>query len=383
MTIFMKLDLILFISFLFSLCGCVQKPSLHQLKWELSQINGFPSSERGMEQGVSACYAGILGHKIILAGGCNFPDVPASQGGKKKFYHGIYMADLPSDSVFHWRKVGDIPLPMAYGFSAVHANRLICVGGTDGTCSQSAVWSIRLTEETDGVVVDSLPSLPYTLDNMCGLVVGDRLLVAGGNSDGIPSNDFLSLNLQDVSSGWEVLPSFPGDARIQPVCAAQQVGEGYRFYLFGGFAPAVSGKQPSLSIDGYCYSSETKQWSALAAPSDETGETVSLGGGTGVILQNRWALFTGGVHKDIFLSALRSPAKDYLLHAPEWYRFNDRLFLFDMQQHSWTVLLRSSHLARAGAVLVGDGVNSFYNINGELKPGIRTPEITQISCVEK
>ena len=125
MTIFMKLDLILFISFLFSLCGCVQKPSLHQLKWELSQINGFPSSERGMEQGVSACYAGILGHKIILAGGCNFPDVPASQGGKKIFYHGIYMADLPSDSVFHWRKVGDLPLPMAYGFSAVHANRLI------------------------------------------------------------------------------------------------------------------------------------------------------------------------------------------------------------------------------------------------------------------
>jgi len=380
----MKIKFALFFLFLLSMYGCMNHSSFLPVSCCLSQMVGFPSVESGIEKGVSACYAGVVNGQLLLAGGCNFPELPASQGGKKKFYRGIYVTDLPSDSLLHWRKVGDLPFPMAYGVSVVYKDRFICVGGTDGICPQSAVWSIRMAGETaEELEIDSLPSLPFSLDNMCGLVVGDRLLVAGGNSNGIPSNEFLCLNLQDVASGWKVLPSFPGDARIQPVCAAQQVGEGFLFYLFGGFAPAVSGKQPSLSVDGYCYSSETEQWSALAAPSDETGEAVSLGGGTGVVLQNRWALFTGGVHKDIFLSALRKPSEDYLLHTPEWYRFNDRLFLYDMQQHTWEVLLRSSHLARAGAVLVSHEKNSFYNINGELKPGVRTPEITQIRLVEK
>lgn len=363
---------------LFILCSCAQKKDLASARWELSQTTGFPSHEEGMENGVSACYAGALGGKLIMAGGCNFPDVPASEGGKKKFYKGIYAADITADSVLNWRRVGELPLASAYGVAAVYNDLLICAGGTDGTRSLTGVFSIRLKEDGSSAIIDSLPSLPESLDNFCGTVTGRYLLLAGGNRKGVPSNTFWCLDLEDTDAGWTELPSFPGEARTQAVCAAEAQNDGYRFYIWGGFAAASAGNEASLSTDGYCYSSDTKQWTAVAAPCDENGEALSVGGGTAVTVDNRWVLCTGGVNKDIFLSALRAPMEGYMLHEPEWYKFNDRLMVYDMKEDAWNAAIRSSHLARAGAVLVSGGNDSFYNINGELKPGIRTPEITRI-----
>lgn len=363
---------------LFMLCGCTPKKDLTSARWELCHTTGFPSQEEGMENGVSACYAGALGGKLIMAGGCNFPDVPASDGGKKKFYKGIYAADITADSVLNWRRVGELPFASAYGVATVYNDRLICAGGTDGVRSLTDVFSVRLKEDGRLAIIDSLPSLPESLDNFCGTVTGRFLLLAGGNRKGVPSNTLWCLDLEDTDAGWTELPSFPGEARTQAVCAAEAQDGGYRFYIWGGFAAASAGSEASLSTDGYCYSSDTKQWTAVAAPCDENGEALSVGGGTAVTVDNRWVLCTGGVNKDIFLSALRAPMEGYMLHEPEWYKFNDRFMVYDMKEDAWNTVIRSSHLARAGAVLVSGGNDSFYNINGELKPGIRTPEITRI-----
>lgn len=363
---------------LFILCSCTPKKDLASARWELNQTTGFPSQEEGLENGVSACYAGALGDKLIMAGGCNFPDVPASDGGKKKFYKGIYAADITADSVLNWRMVGELPFASAYGVATVYNDRLICAGGTDGVRSLTDVFSVRLKEDGRLAIIDSLPSLPESLDNFCGTVTGRFLLLAGGNRKGVPSNTLWCLDLEDTDAGWTELPSFPGEARTQAVCAAEAHDGGYRFYIWGGFTVASAGNEASLSTDGYCYSSDTKQWTAVAASCDENGEALSVGGGTAVTVDNRWVLCTGGVNKDIFLSALRAPMEGYMLHAPEWYKFNDRLMVYDMKVDAWNTVIRSSHLARAGAVLVSGGNGSFYNINGELKPGIRTPEITRI-----
>ena len=84
------------------------------------------------------------------------------------------------------------------------------------------------------------------------------------------------------------------------------------------------------------------------------------------------------MNKDIFLAALQHPEKDYLLHPAEWYKFNDRILIYNIRQNTWQEVARNSQTARAGAALTGwDKV--FYNINGELKPGIRTPEIIKIT----
>ena len=36
--------------------------------------------------GVSAPFAGMVGNYMVVGGGCNFPDVPAADGGVKRFY---------------------------------------------------------------------------------------------------------------------------------------------------------------------------------------------------------------------------------------------------------------------------------------------------------
>lgn len=151
---------------LFMLCSCTPKKDLTSARWELCHITGFPSQEEGMENGVSACYAGALGGKLIMAGGCNFPDVPASDGGKKKFY----AADITADSVLNWRMVGELPFASAYGVATVYNDRLICAGGTDGTRSLTDVFSVRLKEDAWNTVIRS-----------SRLARAGAVLVSGGN----------------------------------------------------------------------------------------------------------------------------------------------------------------------------------------------------------
>lgn len=51
----------------------------------LEKMNGFPSGNAAFLKGVSALYAGITKDRLIMAGGCNFPDIPVADGGKKVF----------------------------------------------------------------------------------------------------------------------------------------------------------------------------------------------------------------------------------------------------------------------------------------------------------
>ena len=68
-------------------------PQVFAGTWQLQTIErvfGFPTNEPGIEKGVSACFAGTAGNSLVMAGGCNFPDTPAAEGGRKRYYQGIY-----------------------------------------------------------------------------------------------------------------------------------------------------------------------------------------------------------------------------------------------------------------------------------------------------
>lgn len=339
----------------------------------LEKMNGFPEGNAGFLKGVSALYAGVIDGQLVIAGGCNFPDVPAADGGTKVFYKDIYAAKLTNDTLFDWKRIGALPEAAAYGVTISTQKGLICVGGTTAAHGLSDVILISL--QNDIVKTDILPSLPVTIDNMGGALVGNSIYVVGGNVNGIPSSDVYSLNLSDLSKGWRQETAIPGDPRVQPICVSQAG----KLYVWGGFAPAVDGREASLSVDGYAYSPETKEWTKVATPVDEEGNSVSLGGGVGVPFGNEAILCAGGVNKDIFLKALQGIYKgpEYLSHPSEWYQFNEKLLLYCLQDDKWTCLGAYLQGARAGAAMVSDG-SSYYIINGELKPGIRTNEINRI-----
>ena len=115
---------------------------------------------------------------------------------------------------------------------------------------------------------------------------------------------------------------------------------------------------------------------------DENGEPLTLSGGTAIAIDDKKIIATGGVNREIFQDAISGKykliAKEEYMHQPaEWYRFNDRLLTFDTESEKWEARLRESAFARAGALMTTD-TKSIYYIGGELKPGIRTPEIFKL-----
>lgn len=345
-------------------------------------MRGFPVRDRGYAKGVSACFAGLAGGRLVMAGGCNFPGAEAKDGGAKRFYRDVYEARLGVDSVLAWRRVGELPRELAYGVSVSTAEGLVCIGGTDGNAASDAVF--RLAFDAKGrLQVETLPSLPVALDNMSGAVAGRLLFVVGGNRAGVPSNGVLCLDLDNLADGWRRLPDFPGEPRLQSVAAAtRDAGGGTSLYVWGGFAPSVGDVEASLSVGGYAYSSRSGRWVSVPVPVGQGGDEVSLGGGAAAVLSNRYVVCLGGVDKDIFLNALRSPAPDYLAHPAEWYRFNRRILVYDIRRAEWRQVAESPLAARAGAALVADGENLLL-VGGELKPGVRTPTVARFAIRER
>ena len=340
----------------------------------VEKMEGYPAPDTCLVKGVSALYAGTLDGQLVMAGGCNFPHVPVADGGKKVFYDGIYVADLSEGTTLDWKLVGLLPEASAYGVTVATEEGLICVGGNTATRSLSDVYRLSLKERV--VQMDSLPSLPVTIDNMAGALLDNVLYIVGGNVNGIPVSSVYSLNLAKLDEGWKEEMPVPGNPRVQPVCAAQ----GGKLYVWGGFSTAGEGREASLSVDGYVYTPATKEWKQVATPVDETGTSVSLGGGVALPLGEDAILCAGGVNKDIFLQALQGihKGKEYLTRPVEWYQFNRKLLKYDVEEDKWSCLGDYEQGARAGAAMVSDG-SSYYIINGELKPGIRTKDINRIT----
>ena len=339
----------------------------------VEKMEGYPSADTCLVKGVSALYAGVLDGQLVMAGGCNFPHVPVADGGKKVFYDGIYVAPLTEGTTLQWKQVGQLTEASAYGVTVATDGGLICVGGNTATRSLSDVYRLALKE--GAVQMEALPSLPVTIDNMAGAILDNVLYIVGGNVNGVPASSVYSLNLSKLDEGWKEVIAVPGNPRVQPVCAAQ----GGKLYVWGGFSTAGEGREATLSVDGYAYTPATKEWKQVATPTDETGTAVSLGGGVALPLGEDAILCAGGVNKDIFLQALQGihKGKEYLSRPVEWYQFNRKLLKYDIQKDEWTCLGDYEQGARAGAAMVSDG-SSYYIINGELKPGIRTKDINRI-----
>lgn len=362
-------------------------------------IDGFPTTEDGIELGVSACYAALTGKTLWMAGGCNFPEIPAAEGGSKRFYQGIYLAEASADTQLHWRQMGSLPQAAAYGVAVAVPKGMVCVGGTGENGPLNTAYRFTLSATGDSIETDTLPPLPCTIDNACGTLAGQMLYVIGGNADGCPSNRLLALDLTHPEAGWNRLPDFPGPPRTQAVCATLTQEGAVCLYLWGGFAASSPDRPASLSTDGYLYNTATATWQPLAAPTDEEGKPLSLGGGIACAWDDDTILCTGGVNAELFLSALqreallrealaqqdatrtdslRQAGRDYLSMPEEAYRFNQRLLLYHASEARWEIVGHSPRVARAGAALVGDTARC-YLLGGERKPGIRAAEVTLLT----
>lgn len=146
--------------------------------------------------------------------------------------------------------------------------------------------------------------------------------------------------------------------------------------MIGGFQAPSDSSASILSHDILCYTPQTDKWEYDShIPYQGNKEKRCMAGGSGVQTDTHLIL-TGGVNYHIFKNALDGKAgKDYLTHAPSWYKFNNDILFYDFIHKTWTIKTNISGMARAGGILLHHK-NYLYMICGEIKPGIRTPKIT-------
>ena len=325
-------------------------------------IEALPAHHVVGGQGVAAAFAGQTGGMITIAGGCNFPESAVSADAVKKYYDKVWY--LNKNQWFE-RKV-TLPQPTAYGASInLSGEQMLCIGGSNGKESLSDVY--LLTSEG----VEAMPSLPKGIDQAAAALAGDgAIYLVGGQSDGTPQMEVFRLNFDNgkPAAQWEVVSVLPGQARLQPTAVVQTNGLDHSLYVFGGYDPTtgqIADKTLELNL-------KTMQWKNHPDSKATAGMTAVASGYSHVLL-------FGGVNKEVFEKAVAGEfGDDYLTHPATWYRFNPDVLVYHTITDSWYAIPGNSLLARAGAGLVQIG-NSYVQIDGESKPGIRATEVMKVS----
>ena len=191
------------------------------LRWE--RLPDLPN-----RAGLASPYAGVSNGTLLVGGGANFPEAPPWAGGKKRWYDAVYALSEPRGE---WKEVGKLPRPMAYGVSVTARGGVVCAGGSDLERHYRDVFVLRLSGGK--LETKMLPPLPGPMANGCGALVGQVLYVAGGIEAPNSTNalrTFWALDLATAAPAWRVLEPWPGPGRMLAVAAAQ----GGAFYLISG-----------------------------------------------------------------------------------------------------------------------------------------------------
>ena len=320
-----------------------------------------------LQEPISGHYAGWIRNGLWTWGGCNFPDVPCADGGRKVFY------------------------PMAYGASVDVGKGVFVLGGTDGLTSFSRCFFYRTQE---GARQD-VPSLPKGLDSFAATWHEGTLWVAGGQTDGIPNREVYALTWPNGEGKWRTVAQLPDTCRLQPCLSVQNTAQGYSLFIFGGYQPRVDslGLHARVYADGvYMPLAELRKGGREAADWHRTAPALALRegeargslqamvGSTCTPMGYSHVLFFGGVDHDIFLRAIEGRQDSmYLRHEPRWYRFRQEVLTYHTITDSWALLPGDERLARAGACLTPDRrAGGWLFSGGETMPGVRSTDVTHV-----
>lgn len=362
---------------------------------EYPEIPPPPDAEK--QDGLASPFAGNAGEVLIVAGGCNFPDVPIRDGGGKKYYDDAYIF-TETDGKGQWLSGFKIPEPAAYGASVSLPEGLLCIGGNNNKEKFSTVFLLKWNTKTSDLEIEAWPDLPVPLTQMGAALIDETIYVVGGEAYGVLANTFLSLDISKKGSEgfqWEVLEDFPGPARLQAVVVAQNCAEEKGLFVFSGSSYPDDQDEPLVLTSGLLYSPRTKTWVRTADIAPGGSEPLSLHGASGIPSGMNHIIFMGGVHRETFQKAWKKERqgkialelgdtaaisryftwkKGYLSHEPDWYQFNKQVLVYHTLTDSWTVGGEYPYPAPAGAV-VTSWKDGWLIINGETKPGIRSPKV--------
>ena len=177
----------LIISFLFfhtngNLFG-QENPTTLQISWEtLSSIP--PKNGQAQQPGLAGAFVGVHNNVLLIAGGANFPNGPAWEGGKKVYHSDIYVLEK-NGTAYKWlaNKAFSLPHKMAYGLTVPTEQGLVCIGGMNGSETFDKAFILKWDKGLQATILQDLPSIPVPVANLSGGKIGDYIYAAA-STDG-------------------------------------------------------------------------------------------------------------------------------------------------------------------------------------------------------
>ncbi len=360
-----------------------------------NQDNNKPSlavrlADYPVTHGVSAPFTAVVGNRLVVAGGCNFPYKPPYEGGQKVFYKNIYTLDLSQDVTdAQWSDAGEMPYAVAYGSAVAIDGGMLCIGGQDDTGALAGVVMMRIDESTGRAVFEVLPSLPSAVFNGGAAIIGNKVYITGGAIADGEVNYIFELDMENISAGWNRISTNQRYERQQPVVFAA----GGNLFLTGGYDE----NRPEAYTDIMKFDFESSQWVTFSSSEIKGVKRALVGTGVASINTDK-VIFAGGVDYDRFMSALnrlkrlreataandtvliaelKQAGLEYMTQPVEWYKFATSLVQFDASHNAISAIADCDEAARAGAGIALHN-DYLYIVCGETKPGVRSEVVTAI-----
>ncbi len=348
----------------------------------LCQKNVFSMESLGdvaLIEGLAGTFFGKQGSWFLMAGGSSFPEGKPWEKGVKHFSNRVFVFTQQQDGAFLLIHQGqDMPVALAEGAYASLPEGVLCAGGQTPDGIIEKVW--LLSFDGSSVNIKEYPPLPVPVKNSSVALIGSNVYLVGGElADGSSSNQFLLLNLDKLNEGWQQLPDFPLHVSGSAV-ASQQDGEEVSLFVFGGraknnsnvttfyssaykFTPSKGGW---CQIGGIKISKEQEFPLAMAAASAIGGSSVLLYGGDDGVVFNK-------VEAAVNNKDLKEKDRLQMTHTG----FNNKILLYDTMTDTWSEAGETINSPVAVASDFSDGEN-VYIVCGEIRPGVRSPHITQL-----
>lgn len=369
-----------------------QEKSAAGIKWSVAAT--LPVAKDAAKQlGLAGAVGGVHNNVLIVAGGANFPDSLPWEGGTKRYWDDVYILERDEKGSYTWfAKTFKLPAAVAYGASVSTPQGVLVLGGENenGILSQSFLmqWN-AVTKELN--VTPFIP-LPLSLTNASATLIGNTVYIAGGETTGRATSSFYSIDLSNARS-WKELPPLPVSLS-HSVAVTQSNGEYPCVFVIGGRAQSPDGIS-KLFNSTFRFDPRKNTWHQLA-PIGNRGDTTTLSAATAVATGANYILVMGGDKGNIFtrieqynaaIARENDPvakqqlqaAKKELLNGHEG--FSRDMYLYNTITNAWTLAgaLPASPVTTF-AIKWGDDI---LIPSGEVKPGIRTPDILKGGLASK
>lgn len=340
-----------------------------KVTWEYA---GSLPAQKGFEKniGTAGVLSGVLeGKYVVVGGGANFPYDSVLNGGAKKLYSDVYLLEEKDNKLEVVEHI-NLDNEIGYGASVTVENGVYYIGGSSNPDADNDILFLSMK---DGKLnVEKVGDLPFTLQNGTAVEKDGKLYVLTGKQDGKATNKMYSYDLTTK----EVVELAPVSGPATRTQAVSQILNGSLYVFSGGDITAYT--------DGYKYNFDTNEWTT-AASVELNGKGISLLGAGSIKLNDKEMIVIGGFNKEIYdnavanLGTLKGEALEafrqgYFGADPAEFNWNREVLIYNAETDTWKSMGEIPFDAPCGAGLSLIG-NKIFSINGEVKPGVRTPRM--------